>query len=155
MLYVLHVIQIIEVLLYIEALHVTTSFPGSSLLLRGKSLGTRLCMSKHCILKQIVWIFLKNKRPFRETYGLSRDLCIRSFARSMYGRDLDLVSVCLSDVCRNPGGIITTHFTDMCTPHFFSASERRSTVDVRRRPGYKIWRFFKFEFSEVNINQYK
>jgi hypothetical protein len=26
-------------------------------------------MSKHCILKQIVWIFLKHKRPFRETYG--------------------------------------------------------------------------------------
>ena len=26
---------------------------------------------------------------------------------------------------------------------------------VRRRPGYKIWRLFKFEFSEVNINQYK
>jgi hypothetical protein len=35
---------------------------------------------------------------------------------------------------------------------FFLASERRSTVDVRRRPGYKIWRLFKFEFSEVNIN---
>ena len=51
--------------------------------------------------------------------------------------------------------LLTTHFTDMCTPHFFFASERRSTVDVRRRPGYKIWRFFKFEFSEVNINQYK
>ena len=51
--------------------------------------------------------------------------------------------------------LFTTHFTDMCTPHFFPASERRSTVDVRRRPGYKIWRFFKFEFSEVNINQYK
>ena len=50
---------------------------------------------------------------------------------------------------------ITTHFTDMCIPHFFLASERRSTVDVRRRPGYKIWRLFKFEFSEVNINQYK
>jgi hypothetical protein len=32
------------------------------------------------------------------------------------------------------------------------ASERRSTVDVRGRPGYKIWRLFKFEFSEVNIN---
>ena len=32
------------------------------------------------------------------------------------------------------------------------ASERRSTGDVRRRPGYKIWRLFKFEFSEVNIN---
>ena len=42
MLHVLHVIQIIEVLLYIEALH----------------------------LKQIVWI-LQNKRPFRETYGLT------------------------------------------------------------------------------------
>ena len=39
---------------------------------------------------------------------------------------------------------ITTHFTDMCIPHFFLASERRSTVDVRRRPGYKIWRLFKF-----------
>jgi hypothetical protein len=45
MLHVLHVIQIIEVLLYIEALYV-----------------------KACILKQIVWIFLKDKRPFRETY---------------------------------------------------------------------------------------
>jgi hypothetical protein len=50
---------------------------------------------------------------------------------------------------------ITTHFTDMCIPHFFLASERRSTVDVRRRPGYKMWRLFKFEYSEVNINQYK
>jgi exonuclease III len=50
---------------------------------------------------------------------------------------------------------LTTHFTDMCIPHFFLASERRSTVNVRRRPGYKIWRLFKFEFSEVNINQYK
>ena len=39
---------------------------------------------------------------------------------------------------------LTTHFTDMCIPHFFLASERRSTVDVRRRPGYKIWRLFKF-----------
>jgi hypothetical protein len=28
---------------------------------------------------------------------------------------------------------ITTHFTDMCIPHFFLASERRSTVDVRNR----------------------
>jgi hypothetical protein len=27
---------------------------------------------------------------------------------------------------------------------FFLVSERRSTVDVRRRPGYKIWRLFKF-----------
>jgi hypothetical protein len=45
----------------------------------------------------------------------------------------------------------TTRFTDMCIQHFFLASERRSTVDVRRRPGYKIWRLFKFEFSEVNI----
>ena len=35
---------------------------------------------------------------------------------------------------------------------FFLASERRSTVDVLRGPGYKIWRLFKFEFSEVNIN---
>ena len=25
---------------------------------------------------------------------------------------------------------ITTHFTDMCTPHFFFASEQRSTVDA-------------------------
>jgi hypothetical protein len=32
----------------------------------------------------------------------------------------------------------------MCIRHFFLASERRSTVDVRRRPGYKIWRLFKF-----------
>ena len=39
---------------------------------------------------------------------------------------------------------ITTHFTDMCIRHFFLASERRSTVDVRHRPGYKIWRLFKF-----------
>jgi hypothetical protein len=48
MLHVLHVIQIIEVLLYIEALHV-------------KALHFKA---------NIVWIFLKNKRPFRETYGL-------------------------------------------------------------------------------------
>ena len=48
---------------------------------------------------------------------------------------------------------ITTHFTDRYVhSEFFLASERRSTVDVRRRPGYKIWRLFKFEFSEVNIN---
>jgi hypothetical protein len=39
---------------------------------------------------------------------------------------------------------LTTNFTDMCIPHFFLASERRSTVNVRRRPGYKIWRLFKF-----------
>jgi hypothetical protein len=32
----------------------------------------------------------------------------------------------------------------MCTPHFFLASERRSTFDVRRRPGYKNWRLLKF-----------
>jgi hypothetical protein len=50
---------------------------------------------------------------------------------------------------------ITTRFTDMCIQHFFLASERRSTVDVRRRPGYKIWRLFKFEFSEVNMNRSK
>jgi hypothetical protein len=31
------------------------------------------------------------------------------------------------------------HFWQACL-----ASERRSTVDVRRRPGYKIWRLFKF-----------
>jgi hypothetical protein len=42
------------------------------------------------------------------------------------------------------GRYLTTHFTDMCIPHFFLASERRSTADVRRRPGYKIWRLFKF-----------
>jgi hypothetical protein len=47
MLHVLHVIQIIEVLLYIEALHV-------------KALHFKA---------EIVWIFLKNKRPFRETYA--------------------------------------------------------------------------------------
>ena len=39
---------------------------------------------------------------------------------------------------------VTTHFTDMCILHFFLASERRSTFDVRRRPGYKNWRLFKF-----------
>jgi hypothetical protein len=45
MLHVLQVIHIIEVLLYIEALHV-------------KALHFKA---------EIVWIFLKNKRPFRET----------------------------------------------------------------------------------------
>jgi hypothetical protein len=38
---------------------------------------------------------------------------------------------------------------------FFLPSERRSTVDVRRRPGYKILRLFKFEFSEVNLEWQK
>jgi hypothetical protein len=54
--------------------------------------------------------------------------------------------------CQKPH-LLTTHFTDMCIPHFFLASERRSTFDVRRRPGYKIWRLFKFKFSDVNINR--
>ena len=64
----------------------------------------------------------------------------------------DRVEACVRDIDR--WLLFTTHFTDMCIPHFFLASERRSTVDVRRRPGYKIWRLFKFEYSEVNINQY-
>jgi hypothetical protein len=46
MLHVLHVIQIIEILLYIEALHVKALHFKAN------------CMD-----------FLKNKRPFRETYG--------------------------------------------------------------------------------------
>jgi hypothetical protein len=47
--------------------------------------------------------------------------------------------------------VLTTHFTDMCIPHFFLASERRSTVDVRRRPGYKIWRLFKFSSIRLSF----
>jgi hypothetical protein len=45
-----------------------------------------------------------------------------------------------------------THFTDMCTPHFFSLSNgvRRSTFDAGLVT--KIWRLFKFKFSDVNIN---
>jgi hypothetical protein len=38
-------------------------------------------MSKHCILKQIVWIFLQNKRPFRETYGVIRDYALNFHAK--------------------------------------------------------------------------
>ena len=53
MLHALHVIQIIEVLLYIEALHV-----------------------KALHFKQIVWIFFKNKRPFRETYVFTSEVFI-------------------------------------------------------------------------------
>ena len=31
-------------------------------------------------------------------------------------------------------------------------SRFRTAFNIRRKPGYKIWRLFKFEFSEVNIN---
>jgi hypothetical protein len=67
----------------------------------------------------------------------------------------DRLNIWVSDGAMTAAASFTTHFTDMCIPHFFLASERRSTVDVRRRPGYKIWRLFKFEYSEFNINQYK
>ena len=95
------------------------------------------------IRSSLYWCALSSKQGFGEMIFAKWKSVIRYISNSHTNHSDPLYSKCAHGQLEQRDWL-TTHFTSMCIPHFFLASERRSTFDVRRRPGYKNWRLFKF-----------